>query len=417
MDAAHALGLGVCLDVVYNHLGPSGNHLPEFGPYFTAAHATPWGDAVNLDDAGCTEVRRWICDNALHWLRDFHVDALRLDAVHALADDSGRHLLAQLSDEVAELARQLDRPLSLIAESDLNDPRTVEPTADGGLGMTAQWDDDVHHALHAALTGERQGYYVDFGSLDVIARTLTRVFRHAGDHSTFRGRAWGRPVDPRRHRGHQFVVGLQNHDQVGNRATGDRIGATVPPGAQAVGAALVLTSAFTPMLFMGEEWAATTPWAYFTDFPDATLGQAVSRGRREEFAGHGWPPEQVPDPQDPGTRRASVLDWAEPEKPAHAAVLAWYRDLIALRRAEPALREDDLRSVDVEVGGTWVRVRRGPLHVVANLGPGPATVPLPGPARPVLVWGEVTGAAAAELQLPAQTVAVVRIARGRIGES
>jgi maltooligosyltrehalose trehalohydrolase len=412
VDAAHASGLAVCLDVVYNHLGPAGNYLEEFGPYFTDLHETPWGNAVNLDDDGRVQVRRWVCDNALRWLRDFHVDALRLDAVHSLVDGSQWHLLAQLSDEVAQLSRQLRRPLSLIAESDLNDPRMVEPTREGGRGMTAQWDDDVHHALHAALTGERQGYYVDFGSLDVLARTLTRVFRHAGELSTFRGRPWGRPVDPARHRGHRFVAFLQNHDQVGNRATGDRISASVPPGTLAIGAALILTSPYTPMLFMGEEWGAGTPWPYFTDFPDAELGRAVSLGRREEFARHGWSAEQLPDPQDPATRQAAVLDWNEPGRPQHAAILAWYRDLIALRRKEPDLRADDLREVTVEVGPSWLRMRRAGLQVVANLGPGPLDLPLPGPAELLLAWGEVALPDGEHLVLPERTVAVARLAPG-----
>jgi maltooligosyltrehalose trehalohydrolase len=419
VDAAHAVGLAVCLDVVYNHLGPSGNYLEEFGPYFTDQHETPWGAAVNLDDDGRLQVRRWMCDNALRWLQDFHVDVLRLDAVHSLVDESRWHLLAQLSDEVAALSAQLGRPLSLVAESDLNDPGMVEPTADGGMGMTAQWGDDVHHALHAALTGERQGYYVDFGSLDTIARTLTRVFRHAGDHSIFRGCVWGHPVDPDRHRGHQFVACLQNHDQVGNRARGDRIGATLTPGQLAIGAALVLTSPFTPMLFMGEEWGASTPWAYFTDFTDPALALAVSRGRREEFAAHGWTTDDVPDPQDPATRQAGVLDWAEIDKPQPAQLLAWYRDLIALRRAEPALRDDDLRAVSVEIGDDGpgrgrLRLHRGDLQVIANFGPDPVTVGVPAPAELLLAWGGAAladpaqPADPAQLRLPGQTVAVVR---------
>jgi maltooligosyltrehalose trehalohydrolase len=424
VDAAHRLGLAVCLDVVYNHLGPAGNYLAEFGPYYTARHRTPWGPAVNLDDAGCKQVRRWVCDNALRWLREFHLDALRLDAVHALVDDSHPHLLGQLSDEVAELSAELGRPLSLIAESDLNDPRTIEPTAEGGLGMTAQWDDDVHHSLHAALTGEQQGYYVDFGSLATVARTLTRAFRHAGDHSTFRGRPWGRPVDPARHRGHRFVVALQTHDQVGNRVAGDRIGAHLDRGGLAIGAALVLTSPYTPMLFMGEEWAAGTPWPYFTDFPDPRLGQAISRGRRAEFAEHGWPPESVHDPQDPATRQAAVLDWAEPDKPAQAELLAWYRDLIAARRAHPQLRDDDLAAVTVEFGGGtgsqptdgWLRVRRGDLHVLANFGPGPVQVPVPGPAQVLLAWGGADLVEPGLARLPGRTVAVVRVGDGRIEE-
>jgi maltooligosyltrehalose trehalohydrolase len=421
VDAAHAVGLAVCLDVVYNHLGPSGNYLNEFGPYLTEQRETPWGPAVSLGDDARGPVRRWICGNALRWLRDFHLDALRLDAVHSLVDESRWHLLEQLSDEVATLAVQLRRPLSLIAESDLNDPRLVEPTAGGGRGMTAQWDDDVHHALHAALTGERQGYYVDFGSLETVARTLTRVYRHAGDFSTFRGRVWGRPVDPARHRGHQFVVFLQSHDQIGNRALGDRIGTTLTPGQLAIGAALVLTSAFTPMLFMGEEWAASTPWAYFTDFGDPQLGQVVSRGRREEFAGHGWAADH-PDPQDPATRLASVLDWAEPDRPPHAQLLAWYRDLITLRRAEPQLRDDDLRAVSIDIGGAgeagggWLRVRRGDLQVLANMGITPVAVPVPAPVRLLLSWGGPDLTAPGTLRLPGHSVAIARVG-GRIEAS
>lgn len=222
VDQCHSVGLAVCLDVVYNHLGPSGNYLGSFGPYFTSRHTTPWGPAVNLDDTGSFEVRRWICDNALRWFREFHLDALRLDAVHALADDSPKHLLAQLSEETAALSASLGRPLGLVAESDLNDPRTVEPVAEGGLGMTAQWSDDFHHALHTLLTGERAGYYVDFGEPAVFAKTLREVFLHDGSYSTFRGKDWGRPVDPGRHRGGEFLVYTSNHDQVGNRALGDR---------------------------------------------------------------------------------------------------------------------------------------------------------------------------------------------------
>ena len=410
VDAAHARGLGVCLDVVYNHLGPEGNYLRSFGPYFTGRHHTPWGEAVNLDDEGAAEVRRWICDNALRWLEEFRLDALRLDAVHALVDDSPRHLLAQLSDEVAALAGRLDRPLALVAESDLNDPVTIEPTAEGGLGMTAQWDDDVHHALHALLTGERQGYYGDFGSTAVLARVLTSAFRHAGDWSSFRGRVWGAPIDPARHRGHRFVVCLQNHDQVGNRAAGDRIGATVSPGRLGAGAALLLTSPYTPMLVLGEEWGASTPWQFFTGYPDPELARAVREGRRREFSGHGWRSEDVPDPQDPATRDASVLRWEERTAGDHARLLAWYRDLLALRRAEPDLRDDDLRRVRVDVGDTWVAVHRGRFAVLVNLAPEAAVLPSPKDAEPLLTWGEVspTEATGAGCRLGPDSVAVLR---------
>lgn len=368
VDRCHVLGLGVCLDVVYNHLGPSGNYLDRFGPYFTDRHTTPWGPAVNLDDEGSPQVREWIIGNALRWFRDFHLDALRLDAVHALVDDSPKHLLAELSERTADLARELGRPLGLVAESDLNDPRMVEPVDAGGLGMTAQWSDDFHHALRTLLTGDKSGYYGDFGSPAVLAKTLTRVFLHDGIHSSFRGRDWGKPVDPARHRGHSFLAYASNHDQVGNRALGDR-----PPlteGQLAIAAALVLTSPFTPMIFMGEEWAASTPWRYFTDHAEPALAQAVRDGRRREFAAHGWDARAIPDPQDPATRDASVLDWTELATAPHSHLLSWYRDLLALRKAEPELTDDRLDAVQVEYddAGAWFIVARGNLRVVVNLG-------------------------------------------------
>jgi maltooligosyltrehalose trehalohydrolase len=366
VDAAHARGLAVALDCVYNHLGPSGNYLGEFGPYFTDKHDTPWGAAVNLDDDGSVEVRRWICDNALRWFRDFHLDALRLDAVHALVDDSPTHVLAQLADEVAALSREVGRPLSLVAESDLNDAAMVTPTAQGGSGMTAQWDDDVHHALHARLTGERQGYYADFGDPGVLATTFEEAFFHAERFSSFRGEVWGRKVDRETVRGSAFLGYLQTHDQVGNRAVGDRIGHLLSEGRLAAGAALYLLGPFTPMLFMGEEWNASTKWQFFTSFPDPELGEAVSRGRRSEFGEHGWSADEVPDPQDPATRDASVLRWDEREEEAHARVLWWYRELIGLRRAEPDLRDDDLSAVRVEESATSIVLHRGAFRVAVS---------------------------------------------------
>jgi maltooligosyltrehalose trehalohydrolase len=386
VDACHVRGMAVCLDVVYNHLGPEGNYLPWFGPYFTENHATPWGEAINLDGEGSAQVRRFVVDNALRWFEDFHLDCLRLDAVHALADDSHPHLLAQMSEETAALAGKLGRPLALVVESDLNDPRVIEPLP-AGLGMTAQWSDDFHHALHALLTGERQGYYVDFGSPEVLGRTLTEVYRHAGDHSTFRRKPWGRPVDRSRHRGHHFLGYAQTHDQVGNRAAGERLGALVGPDRLAAAAALVLTSPFTPMLFMGEEWGADTPWQFFSDFGDAELIEGVREGRREEFSRHGWDAE-MPDPHDPATREASVLDWSQPPTGVHARVLSWYTDLIRLRRREPDLRDDDLSRVRVDLGAGWVAVRRGGFDVVVNLSDRPVAVPSRG-VRAELAWGGV----------------------------
>ncbi|WP_454048420.1 malto-oligosyltrehalose trehalohydrolase [Cellulomonas sp. Marseille-Q8402] len=393
VDAAHAAGIAVCLDVVHNHLGPSGNYLGEFGPYFTDAHHTPWGAAINLDGEGAEHVRRWILDSALRWLRDFHVDALRLDAVHALVDDSPRHVLAQLSDEVAALSAELGRPLSLIAEVDLNDPVSVTPTADGGWGMTAQWADDVHHALHALLTGERHGYYVDFGAPQTLRKAMRDVFVHDGGYSTFREQDWGVPVPPEVD-GHRFVVFGSDHDQVGNRALGDRPSAVLDDGALAAEAALVLLSPFTPMLFMGEEWAARTPWMYVTDHPEPELAQAVREGRAREFGGHGWAAMygedaetfHVPDPQDPATFAAGLLDWTEPELPGHARMLDWYRALVALRDAVPDLASGDRRvtdltwaPVDAPAEGPWADwlvLHRGAARVVVNLADAERTVPL-----------------------------------------
>ncbi|HLS73645.1 MAG TPA: malto-oligosyltrehalose trehalohydrolase [Actinomycetaceae bacterium] len=415
VDAAHARGLAVCLDVVYNHLGPSGNYLGQFGPYFTDRHETPWGAAVNLDGPDAGPVRRFVVDNALRWLRDFHIDALRLDAVHALIDDSPTHVLAELSDEVATLSREVGRPLSLIAESDLNDARMVTPTAEGGLGMTAQWDDDVHHALHARLTGERHGYYVSFGSTDTLRQALTEVFVHAGTYSEFRGKVWGAPVpadvDARR-----FVVFASNHDQVGNRAIGDRPTRVLTDGQLAISAALTILGPYTPMLFMGEEWGARTPFQYFTDHAEAELAESIRQGRSREFATHGWTElygeeVQVPDPQARSTFTASKLDWDEADRPGHTRLLAFYRDLIGLRRTEAdiasGVRADT--AVRAAEGGGWLVLDRGKVSIAVNLDDTPREVPLRGVVREVLLgWTGEARAADDTITLPAHDVAVLR---------
>jgi maltooligosyltrehalose trehalohydrolase len=374
VDAAHARGLAVVLDVVYNHLGPSGNYLPRFGPYLKSGRNT-WGELVNVEEP---HVRRFVIDNALMWLREFHIDALRLDAVHALHDSSPTHILAELSAEVDALATELGRPLTLIAESDLNDPVMITPRAEGGYGLAAQWDDDVHHALHALLTGERQGYYGDFGSLPTLAKVFTSAFFHDGTYSTFRGRPHGKPVDRATTPGYRFVVCLQNHDQVGNRAVGDRLPELTSPGLLRVGAVLLLSSPFTPMLWMGEEWAASTRWPFFTSHPEPELAAATGRGRIEEFAAHGWDVEQMIDPQDPAAYRSAILDWSEPATGAHAEVLDLYRSLIALRRAEPALADPDLARVhvDFDEDARWLVVHRGDLRVVVNLAAAQQSIPI-----------------------------------------
>jgi maltooligosyltrehalose trehalohydrolase len=424
VDACHAHGLGVCLDVVYNHLGPVGNYLTRFGPYFSAHHPTPWGEGLNLDGDGSFHVRRWVVDNALRWFQDFHVDALRLDAVHALHDESEEHILAQLSDEVAALSTRLGRPLALIAESDLNDATMVLPTAKGGCGMDAQWDDDVHHALHVTLTGETQGYYADFaghgralpdgGPLAVLAKTLTRAFLHDGTWSSFRDQEWGAQVNPAAVDGRRFLAYLQSHDQVGNRAQGDRISASITPAQQASGAALYLTSAFTPMIFMGEEWGATTPFQFFTDFEDPEMGPAVTEGRRAEFAAHGWSADEVPDPQDEVTYRRSQLDWAERDEGQHARMLTWYRSLLAVRRNEFQLTDGrlDAVQVDFDEDAAWLVMRRGNLRTVVNFaGSSRWHVPLEGEVGEVLLAWEPrqTKPQRGGLHLPPQTAAVVRM--------
>ncbi|MGW6896550.1 malto-oligosyltrehalose trehalohydrolase [Streptomyces sp. NBC_01727] len=382
VDTAHGLGLAVVLDVVHNHLGPSGNYLPAFGPYFTETHHTPWGAAVNLDAAGSDEVRGYLLGSALGWLRDYRLDGLRLDAVHALADTRALTFLEELSTAVDALAAELGRPLALIAESDLCDPRTTTPRAEGGIGLHAQWNDDFHHALHTALTGESQGYYADFATapLAAVAKTVTSAFFHNGTYSTFRGRTHGRPVDTVRTPATRFVGYTQTHDQIGNRALGDRLSATLSPGLLACAAALVLTGPFTPMLFMGEEWGARTPWQFFTDHTDAALAEAVRNGRRREFAAHGWAADDIPDPQDPATRDRSCLDWTEPEREPHARLHAWYRELIALRRTVPDLSDPDLAAVRTahDEQGRWLAYRRGDLRIAVNLDEKPATIPLGG---------------------------------------
>ena len=414
IDACHARGLAVVIDAVYNHLGPSGNYLPQFGPYLKSGRNT-WGDLVNLDGEGSVEVRRYIRDNAAMWLDEFHADALRLDAVHALEDSSEPHLLAEMAADVDALCAHLGRPLLLIAESDLNDPMMIEARTSGGRGMDAQWDDDVHHQLHALLTGERQGYYADFGTLEGFAKTWKSAFFHDGTYSEFRKRKHGAPVDRLTTPGYRFVVGLQNHDQVGNRAVGDRLPAVISHGLLRVGAALLLTSPFTPMLWMGEEWAASTPWQFFTSHPEPELGKVTAEGRIAEFAEHGWKAEDVPDPQDPETFLRSKLRWDELAQSEHRAMFQLYQRLLTLRRAESNLTDPRLDRVDVSYDDErrWLVVHRGRLRVVANLAAERQVVPLDRPAIDVLVSTEPGFAfGPSGVALDGESAVVVRVAAG-----
>lgn len=409
VNACHINGLAAILDVVYNHIGPAGNYLPKFGPYFSTRHRSPWGSGMNFDDAECGEVRRFFCDNALMWLRDYHFDALRLDAVHAIFDGSAVPFLEQLSAEVKKLQSDIQRPLALIAESDLNDPRLLRSPDSGGFGLRAQWSDDFHHALHALLTGERSGYYADFGAMADLAKALRDVFVYDGRFSKFRRRPHGRP--PTGLDGAHFLAYLQNHDQIGNRAAGERSSRLMSPGRLKIAAALIFTSPFIPMLFQGEEWAAGTPFLYFTDHQEPKLAEAVRRGRREEFAGHGWDESKIPDPQAPETFERSKLNWSELNEPFHAEMLDWHKRLIALRRAEPELRDGRREQLKIrhDESGAWLAIERGPFAILFNIGKEPNTIELPAANRkPILSSSPDIRLEKETVILPSDSVAVLK---------
>jgi maltooligosyltrehalose trehalohydrolase len=366
VDNCHAQGLAVMLDVVYNHFGPSGNYLSQFGSYNTDHYRTPWGDAVNFDGAGSDEVRRFLCDNALMWLRDYHIDGLRLDAIHAIVDTSAVHFLEQLAAEVTALQARLGRHLVLIAESNLNDPRIVRSIDGGGYGIDAQWCDDFHHALHTWLTGERSGYYADFGRLAQLAKALTNGYVFDGCYSEYRKRSHGRP--PSGISGACLLGYLQTHDQIGNRANGERSSMLMNVNSLKIAGALVMTAPFVPMLFQGEEWGASTPFLFFSGHPERELGQAVSEGRRREFAEFGWDPDDIPDPQAPDTFIRSKLDWSEIAREPHSELLQWHRDLIRLRRQSPELTDGRLDRVNVKFDehARWLTMQRGAIELVIN---------------------------------------------------
>ena len=368
VDAAHREGLAVILDVVYNHVGPEGNYLPEFGPYFTERYHTPWGAAVNFDGPESDEVRRYYIESALMWLRECHADGFRLDAVHAIIDASARPFLAELNDAVHEEARRLGRAAIVIAESDQNDVAVITPTAERGLGFDATWSDDFHHAVHALLTGERTGYYRDYGEVGHVAATLGRGWVYAGERSAFRRRRHGN--DPAGALAERFVVAVQNHDQVGNRARGDRLATLVDAERLKVAAAALLLSPFTPMLFMGEEHGERRPFQYFTSHTDPALIEAVRKGRREEFKEFAWQGD-VPDPQAEETFRASVIDRASGSR----EIRLLYRELLRLRSLLPGSRPARPDPAAVLTGEAAVGVLGERTALVLAFGPGALELP------------------------------------------
>jgi len=405
VDACHAAGLAVLLDVVYNHLGPVGNFLPEFGPYFSDRHHTGWGAALNFDGPGSDEVRRFVIDNALMWIRDYHVDGLRLDAVQQIVDQSGTHVLEQLAVEVGALGAGLGRTVVLVAEPEVNDARLVRAREAGGYGLDAAWSDDWHHSLHAVLTGEQSGYYRHFGSLELLGRALRNGWIYEGPRSARRLIVDGtKPTDvvP-----HQLVVAAQNHDQVGNRMAGERLGHLVDEGSLKVAAALLLTAPFTPMIFQGEEWASSSPFQYFTDHSDPGLARAVSDGRRREFAAFGWRPDQVPDPQNPATFERSKLDWSELDQPFHRRMLQWYRDLLRLRER---LGHAPVQ-VELDESDHHLLLRRGAISLMANLGDGEWRRPI-GPGARVLLASDLSiRTSDTALSLPRSSVVILETSR------
>ena len=408
VDACHQRGLAVIQDVVHNHLGPSGNYLPEFGPYLRDGERNTWGSSIDLDQA---EVRRYIVDNALMWMRDHHVDGLRLDAVHALRDSSGRHILRELAEETDALSAHLGRPLTLIAESDLNDDRLIAAREADGHGLTAQWSDDYHHALHVAVSGETAGYYADFEPLSALVKVATTGFFHDGTWSSFRGRAHGRPIDARIPTS-RLITFSQDHDQIGNRAAGDRLSQSCDEGGLAIAAVLSVLSPYTPMLFMGEEWAASTPWQFFTSHPEPELGRATVEGRIAEFAAMGWDRSVVPDPQDPDTFTRSKLDWAERERGMHARMLSLYRELISLRRRIPDLTDPAFGALHAEAdeSARWFRLRRGGTEILVNFASAPVTISVPDAAAALLVTDDGCALDDGEAVLPGRSAMVVALA-------
>lgn len=374
VDACHNAGIAVYLDVVYNHFGPDGNYNGMFAPY-TAGGSTGWGEVVNINGPDSDEVRRYILDSVTRWFEEFHLDGLRLDAVHSLDDNGAFPLLEQMTVASETIAAATGIPRSLIAESDLNDPRLVTSREAGGYGMHGQWVDDIHHALHTLVSGERNGYYADFGDTATLASTLEQVFHHTGQVSTFRGRSHGREIRRDVTPASRFVTYTTTHDQTGNRAVGDRPSMNLTPAQQLLKAAVIYCSPYTPMLFMGEEYGATTPFAFFCSHTDDELNRLTSEGRTREFARLGWDPETIPTPSEESTFTDSKLDWAF--TPEQEAILEGYRTLLRLRR-ELGMSQPDLLSMEISHGPEWISMANGGGILVANFSDSDVEVPFGG---------------------------------------
>jgi maltooligosyltrehalose trehalohydrolase len=357
VDACHQHGLAVVLDVVYNHLGPEGNYLPEFAPCFTDVHHTPWGKAINFDGPESDGVRRFIIDNALYWLTEYHVDALRLDAIHGIYDFGARHILDELSQAFQDQARCLQRQAWLIAESDLEDIRILNPRSAGGYALDAQWNDDFHHALHALLTGLREGFLMDFGGIADLSKSIADGFVFDWKYSRYRGRHFGSSSKDRP--GEQFVGFIQNHDQIANTCRGKRLSTLVSAGRQKLAAVLTLCSPFLPLLFMGEEYGETAPFLYFTSFDDPDLAAAVREGRKKELGKH-YSASEFADPQARDTFERCRLDWSKTAISPHGEILRLYRDLISLRQQHPALANcrKDLTQIQFDEQAKWLVMKR-----------------------------------------------------------
>ena len=413
VDACHAHGLALFVDVVYNHLGPEGNYVNVYGPYFSDRYRTPWGDALNFDGPDSDDVRRYFIENALHWLVEYHVDGLRLDAIHGIFDFGPRHMLQEMAERFHAEAHRLGRRACLVAESDLNDPRVIRPPQAGGWGMDAQWSDDFHHALHAMLTGARLGYFSDFGRPEQLAKAITSGFVYDGQRSPFRRRQHGAPAGDEP--GERFVSCIQNHDQVANGYQGRRLAKVAGTEKQKIGAALLLSSPMLPLLFQGEEYAEEAPFDYFTSHTDPALVEAVRVGRHAEYehlleAGVGM--EAWSDPQDPATFERSKLRWETLDRSPHAETLAFYRAFLGLRQRLPPLRNGrrDLTRVDFDPSGRWISVHRGDpgglaTVTVANLTDAAIDIPLPTEPRPWRLALSSTGKNAPEA-VPGRQVSV-----------